>query len=278
MRLIPAASLFVSLLSLQAWPFADVPIAGAAVAQTPSAAIVSDFSAPPLRGLSVRDHPQGAEIVTPASQAPWPVGEVITHVNGQPVRNAAHFRDLMNELHRTNARGVALRTMSQAEAADAPDEQADAASDWPRGLAARAHPNGVEITSPGPFALRTGDVITHVNGQAIHHGNLLQFRDLVVDAHRSGRRIDFTIHTPTVVSDFSASWLRGLSVRDHPRGAEIVTPAGEGLFAQFRPGQVFVRVNNQPVINAGHFRELMNGIPEVGIADTELEVITPRSE
>jgi hypothetical protein len=57
-----------------------------------------------------------------------------------------------------------------------------------------------------------------------------------------------------------------------------VTPVGEGLFAQFGPGQVFVRVNNQPVINAAHFRELMNGIPQVGIAETELEVITPRSE
>ncbi|MGQ0589050.1 MAG: hypothetical protein ACT4N8_05895 [Sphingosinicella sp.] len=278
MRLSPVAPLFVTLLSLEAWPIADVPIMGAAIAQVPSEAVVSDFSAPPLQGLSVRDHPQGAEIVTPARQAPWPVGEVITHVNGQPIRNATHFRDLMNELHRANARGVGVRTVSQVEAADAPGEQADAGSEWPRGLAARAHPNGVEITSPGPFALRTGDVITHVNGQAIHHGNLLQFRNLVVGAHRSGRRIDFTIHTASVVSDFSASWLRGLSVRDHPRGAEIVTPVGEGLLAQFRPGQVIVRVNNQPVVNAAHFRELMNGIPQVGIAETTLEVITPGSE
>ena len=77
-------------------------------------ALVSDFTAPDLEGMVVRNHPEGAQIVTPprsrgtspptlasdpADRAWWIIyapGVVFTEVNGTPVRDAAHFRDLVN--------------------------------------------------------------------------------------------------------------------------------------------------------------------------------------
>lgn len=59
-------------------------------------ALVSDFTAPSLQGLVVRDHPKGAQAVD-RFETPWTVYEaciVFTNVDGTPVRDAAHFRDL----------------------------------------------------------------------------------------------------------------------------------------------------------------------------------------
>ena len=75
--------------------------------------LVSDFAAPDLQGLVIRDHPNGAEVVTPPDparaqaalenkQAPFPMslfytrGAVLTAINGTRVRNAANFRELAN--------------------------------------------------------------------------------------------------------------------------------------------------------------------------------------
>jgi hypothetical protein len=85
--------------------------------------LVSDFAAPDLQGLVVRDHPNGAEVVTPPDegrtqaalenkQAPFPMamfytrGAILTAVNGTPVRDAAHFREMAN---RASQRGEPLR-------------------------------------------------------------------------------------------------------------------------------------------------------------------------
>lgn len=59
-------------------------------------AVISDFTAPALQGLVVRDHPKGAQAVE-RFEAPWTVFEaciVFTQVDGTPVRDAAHFREL----------------------------------------------------------------------------------------------------------------------------------------------------------------------------------------
>lgn len=75
--------------------------------------MVSDFKAPRFQGLVVRDHPNGAEVVTSPRQEAilpglpgagpnvqrfslYPRGRVFTRVNGTAVRGAAHFRDLVN--------------------------------------------------------------------------------------------------------------------------------------------------------------------------------------
>jgi hypothetical protein len=62
--------------------------------------LVSDFQAPSLQGLVVRDHSKGAEVVN-RFETPWITYDacvVFTSVNGAPVRDAAHFRDLTNAL------------------------------------------------------------------------------------------------------------------------------------------------------------------------------------
>jgi hypothetical protein len=61
---------------------------------------VSDFQAPSLEGLVVRDHAEGAQVVN-RFETPWITYDacvVFTSVNGTPVRDAAHFRDLTNAL------------------------------------------------------------------------------------------------------------------------------------------------------------------------------------
>jgi hypothetical protein len=45
-----------------------------------------------LKGTVVRDHPDGAEVVTSSSYEP---GFIFREVDGAPVRGAAHFRDLL---------------------------------------------------------------------------------------------------------------------------------------------------------------------------------------
>jgi hypothetical protein len=89
--------------------------------------LVSDFASPDLQGLVVRDHPNGAEVVTAPDeeltraaleneQAPFPMsmfytrGAVLTAVNDTPVRDAAHFRELANGAAQ---RGEPLRVSMQ---------------------------------------------------------------------------------------------------------------------------------------------------------------------
>lgn len=63
-----------------------------------TAPIISDFKAPALQGLKVRDHQKGAQVVE-RYEGPLGVYEacgVFTMFNGTPVQDAAHFRDLAN--------------------------------------------------------------------------------------------------------------------------------------------------------------------------------------
>lgn len=73
-------------------------------------ALVTDFKAPELAGLAVRDHKLGVQVVTPPSKrgtTPPPIGSsdllwafapkaIFTSVNGTPARDAKHFRELMD--------------------------------------------------------------------------------------------------------------------------------------------------------------------------------------
>jgi hypothetical protein len=77
---------------------------------TAQSEVVTDFKAPELAGLAVRDHPQGVQVVTePIARrtTPPPIGTndllwtlnrgaIFTSVNDTPARDARHFRDLMN--------------------------------------------------------------------------------------------------------------------------------------------------------------------------------------
>ena len=72
----------------------DCPAVGP-TREVASQAVVSDFADPKLKGLVVRDHRDGVEVV--ASGATWhQPGTIFISVNGVPIRNAAHFRQLMN--------------------------------------------------------------------------------------------------------------------------------------------------------------------------------------
>lgn len=89
---------------------ADSVQEGSANSADTQQALVSGFADPDLAGMTAKDHPQGAQIVSPPSARnaqPSPYGApnklhmlapraVLTAVNDTPVRNAAHFRDLMN--------------------------------------------------------------------------------------------------------------------------------------------------------------------------------------
>lgn len=93
---------------------------GAVQGKVASEGLVSGFTDPELQGMVVRDHPKGAQVVTPPPSLREEVGDstglkrgpptlrsdrpkclcsrgaVFTSVNGTPIRNAAHFRDMMN--------------------------------------------------------------------------------------------------------------------------------------------------------------------------------------
>jgi hypothetical protein len=95
---------------------ADSPQANTAGAPQPTAGadeeLVTDFKSPELAGLAVRDHTGGVEIVTaPTARGTTPPpmgsndllwtlapGAIFTSVNGTSVRDAKHFRDLMNAI------------------------------------------------------------------------------------------------------------------------------------------------------------------------------------
>lgn len=97
--------------------------ANAAAESTSNAAVavpetlVSGFADPKLAGMTVRDHPQGAQVVSPPSaRKPQPSPSdvpsmidmlppraVLTAVNDTRIRNAAHFRDLMNDAYAKKA-------------------------------------------------------------------------------------------------------------------------------------------------------------------------------
>lgn len=85
--------------------------ANMAEAASAEAEPVSGFKSAELAGLSVRDHPQGVQVVTPpkarGTTPPAPgmndrlwityaPGAVLSAVNGTTVRNAVHFRELMD--------------------------------------------------------------------------------------------------------------------------------------------------------------------------------------
>lgn len=67
---------------------------------------VSEFRTPALQGLIVANDPEGAVVVSSPADSPpgvtvlgeYPVGTVFTAVNGTRVRDAAHFRDLTDEV------------------------------------------------------------------------------------------------------------------------------------------------------------------------------------
>ena len=59
-----------------------------------------------------------------------------------------------------------------------------------------------------------------------------------------------------IVSGFENPTWQGAAVRDHSGGGvEIVTPPARSWH---KAGDVFDAVNNVPVVNADHFREMMN--------------------
>src|SRR5688500_626669 len=85
---------------------AEVP----AKAPASSAPIVTNFKMAKLAGLSVRDHPEGVQVVTPptargdtppppgTNDIVWGFGKgtIFTSVNGTTARDAKHFRELMD--------------------------------------------------------------------------------------------------------------------------------------------------------------------------------------
>lgn len=75
---------------------------------------VGRFADPALTEMTVRDHPEGAVIVTPpfhdmtdipgiSRNMGYQPGLVIRKVNGTRVRDAVHLRDAMNQAYDTNA-------------------------------------------------------------------------------------------------------------------------------------------------------------------------------
>lgn len=88
-----------------------VSAANSTIGAGAEAATESGFKSPELAGLAVRDHPQGVQVVTPpkarGTTPPAPgmndrlwityaPGAVLSAVNGTTVRNAVHFRELMD--------------------------------------------------------------------------------------------------------------------------------------------------------------------------------------
>lgn len=88
------------------------PVANNATASESAAGAVGDFKSPELAGLSVRDHPEGVQVATSPTgrgNTPPPIGTndllwslsegaVFTSVNGATVRDAKHFRELMDAI------------------------------------------------------------------------------------------------------------------------------------------------------------------------------------
>lgn len=104
---------------MKAWPLAAAVLCLAACGE-PAPTITLDFGEQiGLKGTVIRDHPKGAEVVevpppatgSPAIPGQFPTnplfqeGQVIHEVNGTPIRNAAHFRDVMNALIERAQRG-----------------------------------------------------------------------------------------------------------------------------------------------------------------------------
>ena len=60
--------------------------------------LVSNFAMPDFKGLAVRDHENGVEVVTTPQwyAETYPPGTIITHVHCLRVRNAEEFRELAN--------------------------------------------------------------------------------------------------------------------------------------------------------------------------------------
>ena len=156
---------------------------------TESAKLVSDFAAPALRGLIVRDHPRGAEVMY-RFEAPWTVYEpcsVFTSVNGAAVRNATHFRDLVN-----------AATANASESLE------------------------LGYVTPGPPCRREPGAAPALKAE--------------------------------IVSGFRDPLIAKLVVKDHPAGVEVVDSGG----TWHQPGTVFVAVDEVPVRNARHFREMLD--------------------
>jgi hypothetical protein len=90
----------------------DANVAFQAHAAESASAVVTDFKMPELAGLSVRDHAQGVQVVTPPTgrgSTPPPIGTndllwafapgaIFTSVNGTSARDAKHFRELMDAI------------------------------------------------------------------------------------------------------------------------------------------------------------------------------------
>jgi hypothetical protein len=156
------------------------------------AKLVSDFAAPGLHGLVVRDHPRGAEVMY-RFEAAWTTYEpctVFTSVNGQAVRDAAHFRDLVNVV------------AAQSASSDAPLE--------------------LGYTTPGGPCVRDSAVAPMLKAELVSG-----FRDPVIAK---------------------------LVVKDHPAGVEVVDSGG----TWHQPGTVFVAVDNVPIRDARHFKEMLD--------------------
>lgn len=153
---------------------------------------VSDFAAPGLHGLVVRDHPKGAEVMY-RFEASWTTYEpctVFTSVNGEAVRNAAHFRDLVNVV------------AAQSASSDAPLE--------------------LGYTTPGGPCER----------------------DSAVEP----------TSTAELVSGFRDPVIAKLVVKNHPAGVEVVDSGG----TWHQPGTVFVAVDDVPIRNARHFKDMLD--------------------
>jgi hypothetical protein len=158
---------------------------------TAPANLVRDFDAPALRGLVVRDHPKGAEVMY-RFEAPWTTYEpctVFTSVNGQAVRSATHFRDLVN----------ATTTDPSTPAID------------------------LGYVTPGGSCRREPPAAP-------------------------------TTATAETVSGFRDPVIAKLVVKNHPDGVEVVASGG----TWHQPGTVFVAVDEVPIRNARHFREMLD--------------------